>query len=237
MTLSKPPFWASAFTLAGLVILCSLGTWQARKYIAKTTNANSEVCQQNSTLKLEENFDDIGEIRGQLCRDRITLKGEYRKAGPNIKVGPRSHNGKVGSHLYFRLIGKDGSSILVNGGWIESNVVFFGNSILGLMTTEVTGVLVKPTGRNRFSPDNNPEKGEWFYIDTNEVAKYRNIKNLSPYVLFKQEPSGASDNFIPAELSKTYLTPQVHLQYAAFWYFMALALVGVFSFRFVIKRD
>lgn len=235
MNLRKPPLWASAFTILGLGVLGSLGTWQANKYIAKTADMRSAACQKEETLTLSNGFDDLGAIQDQLCHGQVQLNG-HLNFSRQINVGPRVHDGDVGYHKYSLLQADDGTSVLINLGWVKDN----SNVISTHLEPDVSieGVLLKPSGRNSFTPDNNAEKGEYYYLQANEIAADWNLENLSEYVLFAQDVSPKPFTpIIPAELSKTYLTPQTHLQYAAFWYFMALAMSVVFFLRFMIKKD
>lgn len=240
MTMRKPPFWASVCTIAGVAVLCSLGTWQANKYIAKTADMGSAACQNEEMFTLSESFANIDSIRAQLCRDKIELKGRLNTENL-IALGPRVYDGEPGYHLYAALEAEDDTSILVNMGWQKEKLKALIINHIESAPDEysISGVLVKPSGRNAFTPDNNPEKNEYYYIQPSEIAAQWNVEGLSPYLLFAQDIQPPHVLNLPkAELSKTYLTPQTHLQYASFWYFMALAMIAVFFFRFVYgKKD
>lgn len=239
MKFRKPPLWASAFTILGLGVLGGLGTWQASKYIIKTSDIGSAACQKAETPIVTEGFNNLDAMKDDLCRNQIILSGDI-DTSRLISLGPRVHDGEVGYHLYGLLTAQDSTQILVNFGWNKEKLKGLVINTINSMPDDsrISGVLVKPSGRNSFTPDNNHEKNEYYYIDTSQVAEQWNIDALSDYTLFAQniDPKLVLD-LPPAELSKTYLTPQTHLQYAAFWYFMALAMSVVFFLRFVIKKD
>lgn len=147
------------------------------------------------------------------------------------------HDEQMGYHLYIPLIGDDGSTILVNTGWTQEPKLELSTAITA-KTIQMTGSLMRPSEPNYFTPDNNPDDNQWFSLKMEEIrGQYPNL-NLADHVVFASAlfPPEAFPDFIPAEMAKSFLTPQMHLQYAAFWYFMTLALLGVFVFRFMIER-
>lgn len=233
LRLKKPPVIASICALAGCTILCGLGTWQAQKYILKTSLKNSMECTAPAALPppISAGFD-ILEPDG--CRSIQRFTGQFNEAAPLISIGPRTHEGEIGYHLYAPLIsGADSSQILVNLGWSKDK-----SSNIGLSREiQINGHLLAPSAPNHFTPANIPEKQEWYALKVNDIAAHYDLEKLSPYVIFAEEVTPSPRiPLVPAALSKTYLTPEVHLQYAAFWYFMGVVLLGVFIFRFALTK-
>lgn len=235
----KPPLSASIFALIGVGLLLSLGTWQAQKYVAKGSTRNADICTNELTPIYTDNFTALDQSPYARCLDKMALSGTLMES-IQIPVGPRMHDDKMGYHLYIPLEGDDGNIILVNTGWATEPTQNISNTITA-KNIQITGNLVRPSAPNYFTPDNNPAGNEWFSIKMDEIrARYPDLNNgnLADHVLIANAlyPPGILPDFIPAAMARSFLTPQMHLQYAGFWYFMALALVGVFVFRFIIVR-
>lgn len=231
--LQKPPILASIFGLMGVFILLSLGTWQANKYIAKTRHAEDDACSRQTAVLVNAQYTMIdGDYPFVHCRDKIAIQGRLNK-DVTIAVGPRVHDGKPGYHIYKPLIGLDYTTMLVNFGWSETK-----DLPLTSKGYTVIGNAYKPSSGNYFTPDNRPEKNEWYALDIAKITNIYDFKNLSPYVFFAKtlNPNDLAESFVTAEISKTYLKPETHLQYASFWYFMALALAVIFVLRFMVTK-
>ena len=236
----KPPLSASLFALVGTGILLSLGTWQAQKFVAKTADRNAALCTQDISPIYTGNFTALDQSPYAACPNKIALSGKPLDT-VQIPVGPRMHDEQMGYHLYMPLQGEDGSIILFNTGWTGAPERAISPAITA-QTIQVTGTLLRPSEPNHFTPDNSPASNEWFSIRMEEIrAKYPafNNDNLADHVFIASAvyPPDTLADFVPAEMAKSFLTPEMHFQYAGFWYFMALALIGVFTMRFVIVRD
>lgn len=235
----KPPLSASIFAVAGVGILLSLGTWQAQKYITKAGDQHTDLCTQERAPIFTDNFTTLHESPYASCPDKIALSGELMDS-IQIPVGPRMHDEEMGYHLYIPLKGDKGSVILINAGWNEKTRIPRLNT--PAENIQITGTLLRPSKPNYFTPENKPEEDQWFSIKMDEIRKtYPNLNGdtLADHVFIASAiyPDNTFPNFTPAEMAKSFLTPQMHMQYAGFWYFMALALIGVFIFRFVMIRD
>lgn len=235
----KPPLTPSILALVGVGILLSLGTWQAQKYVAKTNDRNADICSRDLAPIYTDNFTALDESPYAPCPDKIALSGELLDA-IQIATGPRMHDEDMGYHLYIPLKGEDGTSILINTGWTAEPRIL--PMATGATNIQFTGTLLRPSKPNYFTPDNDSQNDQWFSIKMEEIrVKYPNLNGdaLADHVFVASGvyPVETLPNFVPAEMAKSFLTPQMHLQYAGFWYFMALALIGVFIMRFMIARD
>ena len=239
MRLRRPPLTPSVFALVGVGILLSLGTWQANKYMAKTANQNANICTEERAPIYTNSFTALEKSPYAACPDKMALSGQLMDA-IQIAAGPRMHDEEMGYHLYIPLKGEDGSAILINTGWTaEPHISPIATTASNI---QFTGTLLRPSKPNYFTPKNNPDGDQWFSIKMDEIrAKYPNLNGdaLANHVFVASAvyPVEILTKFVPAEMAKSFLTPQMHLQYAGFWYFMALALIGVFIMRFMIVRD
>lgn len=212
-------------------MLLSLGTWQAQKYINKTSFQNSDICMHDIGMIVTANFTSIQENKYIDCKNKLSITGTVL---PNaiIPVGPRTHDGQAGYHIYAPVKGEDDTYIFVNLGWSPIK-----EPQIKADQVSVQGAFFEPSGPNIFTPESNPENKEWYYFDVVKTSALLGIENVSSYALFATHISSEIIKpFIPAELSRSYLTPQMHLQYASFWYLLSVVLLIVFIFRFVLVR-
>ena len=109
---------------------------------------------------------------------RVTATGRLRH-DQEMLIGPRILDGEDG-YLVITPLEREGkgSTILVNRGWIRkdkrSQRVRAARSGAALPTGEVTieGLLREPWKKNMFTPDNKPEKGEFYFPDVEQMAAF-----------------------------------------------------------------
>lgn len=229
--MKRPSLLATAFTIAGVGVLLGLGTWQLNKYLAKSyAPYTAEICRsakdQDLVIKDFQNLEDNPATQCARAIYEGLLQSKY-----SLPVGFYVHDGTQGHHRYaFLKSTENGSHLLVNLGWSSIEEVTGEPEI----AAKIQGALIKPKGANAFSLRNKPEKNEWHTIDIKAFAGHHNLDNVSEYVLFAEDiKPQIMEPFVPAKLPSTTLKPENHLQYAGFWYFMALALGGIFYLRFL----
>lgn len=113
----------------------------------------------------------------------MLIKGKF--SGPPILQGPQTRDGVPGFHLIlpFDRSAAGGSTILLNRGFIKTAVgesIRRGGRVPGLGPNGepsgeivVEGMLTKadPNAKSYFTPDNKPEKGEWYWKDVPAMAE------------------------------------------------------------------
>jgi len=69
--------------------------------------------------------------------------------------------------------GDPGATVLVNRGWISKKLADQSTRPDGLTTGEVQveGMLRQPWKKNMFTPDNRPDKGEFYFPDVYQMAE------------------------------------------------------------------
>jgi surfeit locus 1 family protein len=111
---------------------------------------------------------------------------EYRKVrifgtwdhAHSVLLGPRSRDNVIGYHIITPLRrGEGASTILVDRGFVSRDLVkndpsIFAKSSGSNAIVEVVGLLRQSQTRNRFTPDNNVEKGEWYWADVDALAQH-----------------------------------------------------------------
>jgi surfeit locus 1 family protein len=87
-------------------------------------------------------------------------------------LGPRVLDGTNGFHLITPLVRGNGSTVLVDRGFISEHAAAKKKYPTPDGNVEVHGMLRESQARNNFTPDNNPAKGEWYWADVAAMADY-----------------------------------------------------------------
>lgn len=122
---------------------------------------------------------------------KVYLKGHWDHEHA-IMLGPRVRDGTIGYHIIVPLIRSDGSTIIVDRGFVSKE---HASDIQNLRTDEVVelvGMLRTKPARNLFTPDNHPEKGEWFWADIDGIAEYAGGEAAGVQPVFVEEIFGKS---------------------------------------------
>jgi surfeit locus 1 family protein len=103
---------------------------------------------------------------------RVALSGIWDKEH-SILIGPKTRDNVIGYHLLTPLKRPSGSTIIVDRGFVSNEMATAAKAGVddgGFV--EVVGMLRTQPQKNSFTPDNNPEKGEWYWADVDAVAEY-----------------------------------------------------------------
>jgi len=109
-----------------------------------------------------------------------------------IIVGPRTRDGTAGYHVIVPLVRSNGTTVLVDRGFVSKDA--FERFSQAPRTDEeilVQGMLRVSQVRNTFTPDNHPEKGEWYWADVNAMAEYAGGEKANVQPVFVEEIFGA----------------------------------------------
>lgn len=90
-------------------------------------------------------------------------------------IGPRIRDGQNGYFVVTPLEREGGAStVLVNRGWVPKKFERKEDRSKEALPQEevlVEGLLREPWTKNFFTPDNNPEKGEFYFPDVRQMAQ------------------------------------------------------------------
>lgn len=91
-----------------------------------------------------------------------------------IIVSPRTRDGTAGYHIIVPLVRPNGTTVLVDRGFVSKEAFGkFSNRVVHAdEEVFVQGMLRVSQVRNAFTPDNHPEKGEWYWIDVDAMAEH-----------------------------------------------------------------
>lgn len=103
---------------------------------------------------------------------RVRARGHYRH-DREMLVGPRIRDGEQGYMVVTPLEREgEGTTVLVNRGWISKKFRDQRSRPESLPTSEVEveGLLREPWKKNMFTPENRPDKNEFYFPDVKQMA-------------------------------------------------------------------
>lgn len=231
--------WLTVCTLIALGILLWLGFWQLDRRDWKRDMVAERIA------GLAAPAATVSEVPADWRSfefRRVRVTGRYLH-GKDMRLVARSHNRRVGVHIVTPLRLAEGVVVLVNRGWAPRG---WKNPIRpetapqpGPVTVE--GVLRAGGRPSRWTPDNEPAGGVWYYTDASAMARAAGLSGVKPYILDATAPEGAAPNSgraaedFPIGGQTRADLPNNHLQYALTWFALAAALIGVYI-AFHLKR-
>lgn len=219
-----PPI-ATSLMILSVIILCGLGNWQLERLKWKTDLLTELDQAYNQTPKplTKEDFKN-----GTLKRGTVT--GRYDHSH-EIKIIPRTHDGKNGSHIIAPFKTNNGQTILVNRGWLPINKNTY---IKPKGTITLSGLIRKPSWINPMVPQNEPDRNIWYRLEIDEIVSAKNIKDVTTS-LFYLDQNDHSETY-PLSTALTWQPRNSHLSYAIFWFTMAGTLIAIYVIRFILPQ-
>jgi surfeit locus 1 family protein len=229
MTGFQPRLWPTIITLVMVAILIGLGSWQLQRRVWKTDLLATIAERMNAApVDIPADIDDPKDWRfrnavvtGHFANDRA------------LHLYGRTLDGKAGVHLLVPLIRDDGSAILVDRGFVPfvhgGNLADYSNQE-GRST--VTGVVRLPEPPGWFLPSANPALNIWYAVDMPAMSAKTGL-TLAP-IYIAARPLTAAAGFVdggsPIATGGTEGAGirNEHLNYAIFWFGMAVALIVIY---------
>jgi len=87
-------------------------------------------------------------------------------------LGPRVRSGLHGYHVVTPLVRPDGSTVLVDRGFVTKDAIEKGVTRQETGEVEIFGMLRTSQARNTFTPDNHPDKGQWYWTDVTAMSEF-----------------------------------------------------------------
>ena len=223
----KLPFWATTLTLIGVITLISLGTWQLQRLAWKNDlieQLNTAYESENSATLDLENINPDGFTYGRVSGTFLPHKA--------ILLGPRTRNKEIGHDLLVPLKVSN-RTLIINMGWTKYSLDELPIYHLKNKNVWFEG-LVRTPKWNSFTPENVPAENLWYKADINEIAEVKDLKSPYPFVLRAENASHKFDAAFPN--NERLMPNNNHMQYALFWFSLALSLIVIYVLRFIVKR-
>jgi surfeit locus 1 family protein len=158
----------------------ALGTWQIKRLQWKTDLiARLEDQLVRPPLPLPPRID-LEQIPSFDHR-RVSVTGRYRH-DQEMLIGPRMRDGVEGYHVITPFErGPDDDKVLISRGWIDKGMKDHkkrGEGSLPQGEIELEGLLREPFKKNSFTPDNAPDKNEYYFPDVLQMAELAGAKPI-----------------------------------------------------------
>ena len=164
---------------------------------------------------------------------RGSLFGRARLSGTwlhdsELLLSSRVWEGEAGYHVVTPLETGSGAIVLVDRGWVPLKRKAPSTRPEGQVTGAVTveGTVRAPGPWSWLAPDNDPVKGDWYYVDVPAMAAAAGLDNVMPY--YVAAVPGSLPDTLPVGMPALRGLPDNHLQYALTWYALAVALLVIY---------
>ncbi|MCB9990396.1 MAG: SURF1 family protein [Rhodospirillales bacterium] len=228
----KIPFWATALTICGILVLCTLGFWQLQRLEWKTAVL---AALDREAAADPMSFELTGRSLTALPPGTLVKRGFaegiylHDKA---ILLGPRTHDGAPGYHVITPFETLDNTVLLVNRGWVPLDIAADGYSRPDEPMI-IAGALRPIEPPSRFVPENDPAQENWHRLDPASIAAAKDLEDLLPGFVFYAQATDTPSGTYPLALEIGALYPRNnHLPYALFWFSMAGILAVIYGLRF-----
>jgi surfeit locus 1 family protein len=204
--MTRKSLWGpSLFTLFGLALLLGLGTWQVQRLHWK----EGLIAERAAGLAAPPAALPRALAAAQALEYHSVRAAGHFTTGHDLLLHALSESGEPGYHHIAPFILTGGGTVLVDRGLADA-------APPGDGVDQVAGLLRLAPGRpSWFTPDNRPDRNEWFYVDPAAMAQAAHVTGILPFYI---DASGQP----PPDL------PNNHLQYAITWYALAAALVIIY---------
>lgn len=222
----QPSTGAALFTLFMFTVMVGLGTWQLKRLEWKTALLSQiEQQMQKPPVPMPEKIDKPSEWEYR----RVTLAGRFLY-DHEFLVKPRTLDGVSGYHMLVPFQRASGGIVMINRGWISDALMAAAVRPKGMQRIE--GIVQQPHP-SYFTPPNNPEKNDWYWADVNAMAAAAKLKPPAPVVV---TIAGKQTGVYPVGGKVQVSVRNDHMQYAIFWYMMAVILQIIFFMRYWVRE-
>ncbi len=223
----KLPLIPTIFTIAAVIILCGLGSWQVQRLLWK----NNLIAQIDERVKLPPvklNLDNID--LDKLKYRKVIVTGNFlHEKEIHLFTGAREMRGDPGYNIFTPLVQNNGAAILIDRGWVPAKLKERETRPESLLAGKIsiTGMLHSGERQAMFTPPNDPARNLWFWIDMPIIAGFTGKEMQNVYVRALADASNNDILPIPGE-TKINLRND-HLEYAIIWYSFAIILLVIYS--------
>ncbi|KAM5530516.1 hypothetical protein V8D89_015832 [Ganoderma adspersum] len=241
----REPWITPTMVLVGLIPIFTfaLGTWQVQRLkwkVAFIDELEEKLQREAMPLPPHVNLTALPDFTFR----KVVLKGRWDTAHVML-LGPRVRDGTNGYHVVVPFIRLDGTTVLVDRGFVTKELA---QNAKRLLTNEqgeveILGMLRTAQVRNYFTPDNHPEKGEWYWADIDAMAGFAGGQEAGIQPVFIEEVFEGHAGEASSRLARGFpigRSPSVdvrnsHVSYIVTWYSLS-AFTSVMFVRLLLKR-
>ena len=232
----RPTFWATVWAAIGVALLLGLSVWQLQRMEWKEALL-AERHERPAMVALTDDellaIADATPLEFRLAR----IAGTYDHAH-EMHLVARSMNGNVGVQVVTPFTLENGTTILVNRGWVPDDHADAATRLDGQVAGTVTieALVRRPGTPHWLVPDNEPDANRWFWMD---LPAMRAAAGLSPDgpPFYLEERAGQHPGEFPIGGQTRLDLPNDHLQYAITWFLLAIALAVIWFLYHWRRKD
>jgi surfeit locus 1 family protein len=231
MLTERKLLWPGVMTLVGLAILIGLGTWQLERrawkeglIVAIEARTRAEPVGLMAAVERVRAGGDV-EYTRVAARGRFLHDKEQYFYAPDAELGP-------GYNVFTPFeLAVERSVVFVNRGYVPEALKDPLKRKPGQIEgeVEIIGILRKPGPKGTFTPDNEPQRNLWYWVDLDGLfaaAFGGSAPERVPALLEAEAPAPGG---WPKGGATRLNLPNRHLEYAITWFGLAFALAAVFA--------
>ncbi|EJD51968.1 hypothetical protein AURDEDRAFT_181536 [Auricularia subglabra TFB-10046 SS5] len=220
-----------------------LGIWQIRRLkwkLGLIEELDDKLARPPIPLPPRINLDALPEFAFR----KVRVRGTWDSAR-SILYGPKKYDVEHGFDVITPLQRPNGSTLLVNRGFVARDRVadFFARDRANAgKEVEVLGMLHAPAPRSKYAPDNDPEKGDWHWLDVQAMKEHaggddEGVQAVLIDEIFDGHSALATHNIahaIPVGIPPSIELRNQHAVYAATWFSLSAATTVLFA-RLILR--
>jgi len=229
--------------VAALIVLVLLGNWQMKRLAWKTNLiAQAEASMSAAPIPFDEVISRSTETPANGEYIQVHLRGHFDHSR-EMHVFGQALDGMPGYYIYTPLLREGMEPVIVNRGFVppalRDPVLRHEGQVLG--DIQVVGLIRHSRTARPFQPRNDPNSGDWFVANLDEMAAAAPLLNVAP--VFVDAGSAPNPGGWPLGGQTRLQFRNSHLGYALTWYGLAAALFAVYiavhigSGRLAIRRS
>ncbi|KAI5121174.1 hypothetical protein M0805_007171 [Coniferiporia weirii] len=225
------------------IVTFALGTWQIGRLKWKVELID-ELQEKLQRLPMElPEFINVGALSDFAFR-KVRVMGRWDHTH-TVLIGPRVRDGTKGVNVISPLIRADGSTVLVDRGFLSdehADIRRLRDPSQDSGNVEIFGMLRTSQKRNLFTPDNHPEKDQWYWVDVDALAESAGgeaagVQPVYIEAIFEGHSGEAQlrmSRGTPVGRAPTVEIRNSHAAYVFTWY--SLSALTAFMFVHLVRR-
>ena len=225
--------WLVATVVVALIAFAfvNLGLWQLRRLDWRRQN-NARILEHRE-LPPTSLQDHVGDPVEDIAYRRVTAKGFYDTQGELVLLGPPNTGGKHGSHILTPLVTPDGTTVMVDRGWVPLSMAEppLADSLPPAGKVNVSGILLPAEGEGETDP---PAGGKVKNVNLAQISAHLG-RDVMPVFLMLNLQDPAQTGAYPVVAEVPELTEGSHFSYALQWFLFTI--IGLIGYGALIRRE
>ncbi len=225
----RPRLGPTLITVPLFLVLVALGVWQVARLQEKTA-INQYRAERAALAPVDLPADAADQSRFDVARfdfRRVRVQGRFAN-DRELYVYMPSAQGEAGYHVITPLIRDAGPPILVDRGWVPPERKAPASRAAGVPAgpVAVTAFLRRGQSQGWLTPDNDPARNAWFWIDLTAMSKAADIE--PPAAFYLEADATPNPGGLPVGGQTPIELPSPHLNYAVTWFSLAGILLVIY---------